>query len=74
MTATVIDSGIDEPTVVKVRSLKVPVTLLVLAGLLGLLFLLAPRTGMTTYRLADAGAAIALGDVDVPALPVVWTA
>ncbi|MBF4561630.1 ABC transporter permease [Microbacterium sp. VKM Ac-2870] len=74
MTATVIDSGIDEPTVVKVRSLKVPATLLALAGLLGLLFLLAPRSGMTTYRLADAGAAIALGDVDVPALPVVWTA
>ncbi|KIC59603.1 ABC transporter permease [Microbacterium laevaniformans] len=74
MTAPVIAPEIGEPTVVQVRAMKVPVTLLVLAGLLGILFLLAPRDGVTTYRLAEAGAAIALGDVSIPALPVVWAA
>ena len=74
MSAAVIVPEIGEPSIVKVRSLKVPVTLLVLAGLLGILFLLAPREGMTTFRLAEAGATIALGDVSVSALPVVWTA
>ncbi|WP_187289925.1 hypothetical protein [Microbacterium sp. B24] len=50
MTAPVIAPEIGEPTVVQVRAMKVPVTLLVLAGLLGILFLLAPRDGVTTYR------------------------
>jgi hypothetical protein len=44
MTAPVIAPEIGEPTVVQVRAMKVPVTLLVLAGLLGILFLLAPAT------------------------------
>ena len=65
-------AAIEEPTVVKVRSLKSPVTLLIIAALLGLLFLLVPRYGTTTYRLADKGAVIALGDVAVPAGPVIW--
>ena len=63
---------LDAPTIVKVRSLKTPVTLLALVALLGLLFLLVPRYGMATYRLAEPGAVIALGDVAVPAGPVVW--
>ncbi|GAA4477744.1 ABC transporter permease [Microbacterium panaciterrae] len=61
-----------EQTIVKTRALKTPITLLAIAVLLGLLFLLAPRYGTTTYRLADAGAAIRLGDVAVPAGPIVW--
>ncbi|MDQ4214519.1 ABC transporter permease [Microbacterium capsulatum] len=65
--------ALGEPTVVKVRSLKTPITLLAIVALLGLLFLLAPRSGTAVYRLAESGAAIALGDVSVPAGPVIWT-
>lgn len=72
MSATATIPETDEPTVVKVRSLKAPVTLLALAALLGLLFLAVPRYGTTVFRLAEAGAAIALGDVSVPAGPVIW--
>ena len=63
---------LDEPTIVRVRSLKTPITLLAIAALIALLFLLLPRYGTTTFRLAEAGAAIPLGDVKVPSGPVLW--
>ncbi|MFD6697631.1 MULTISPECIES: ABC transporter permease [unclassified Microbacterium] len=63
---------LDAPTVVKVRSLKVPITLLAIVALLGLLFLLVPRYGTTTFRLSEASAVIRLGDIAVPAGPVLW--
>lgn len=65
---------LDAPTVVKVRSLKTPITLLAIVALLGLLFLFAPRYGTTTFRLSEASAAIRLGDIPVPAGPVLWIA
>ena len=42
---------LDEPTIVRVRSLKTPITLLAIAALIALLFLLLPRYGTTTFRL-----------------------
>jgi simple sugar transport system permease protein len=64
--------GTVQLAVVQVRKLKVPITLLVLAALLGLLFLLAPAHGDTVYRLAESGAAIKLGSISVPAQPAIW--
>ena len=64
--------GTVQLAVVQVRKLKVPITLLVLAALLGLLFLLAPAHGNTVYRLAESGAAIKLGSISVPAQPAIW--
>ena len=66
--------ALDAPTVVKVRSLKTPITLLAIVALLGLLFLFAPRYGTTTFRLSEASAAIRLGDIPVPAGPLLWIA
>jgi len=65
---------LEAPTVVKVRSLKTPITLLAIVALLGVLFLFAPRYGTTTFRLSEASAAIHLGDIRVPAGPVLWIA
>jgi general nucleoside transport system permease protein len=64
--------GTVQLAVVQVRKLKVALTLLVLAALLGLLFLLAPAHGNTVYRLAESGASIKLGSVSVPAQPAIW--
>ncbi|GAA4348279.1 ABC transporter permease [Microbacterium rhizosphaerae] len=64
--------GTVQLAVVQVRKLKVPLTLLVLAALLGLLFLLAPAHGDTVYRLAESGAVIKLGSISVPAQPAIW--
>ena len=59
--------------VVQVRKLKVPVTLLVIAVLLAILFLTAPAHGDTLYRLAESGDVIKLGSIDLPAQPALWT-
>jgi ABC-type uncharacterized transport system permease subunit len=64
--------GVVEPTVVKVRHFKVAGTLIVIAVLLGILFLLAPRSGTTVYRLTESNAAIRISDVSVPATPAIW--
>ncbi|MGN8025074.1 ABC transporter permease [Microbacterium sp. 22242] len=64
--------GVVQLAVVKVRTFKVSITLLVIAALLGLLFLLAPAHGDTVYKLAESGAAIKIGAIDVPAGPALW--
>jgi simple sugar transport system permease protein len=64
--------GVVEPTVVKVRHFKVAGTLIVIAVLLGILFLLAPRSGTTVFRLTESNAAIRIADVSVPSAPAIW--
>lgn len=53
------------------RRLKVPVVLLVLTALLSLLFVLAPRTGTSTFRLTD-DSTFALPDVALPTASSSW--
>jgi ABC-type uncharacterized transport system permease subunit len=57
---------------VKVRHLKMPITLAIATVLLALLFLLVPRDGVSTFRLGDPGSSIALPNVSVPTAPTCW--
>ncbi|HKT58089.1 MAG TPA: ABC transporter permease [Microbacterium sp.] len=67
------EDGTIQLAVVQVRKLKVPITLLVIAALLAILFLAAPAHGDTLYRLSESGEAIKLGSIDLPAQPAIWT-
>lgn len=57
---------------VKVRRLKLPISLAIATVLLALLFLLVPRNGVSTFRLGDAGSSIALPNVSVPTAMTCW--
>ncbi len=57
--------------IVRRRQWKLSVTLSIVTALSALLYLLAPRTGTSSFRLSDAGAAIPLDVVALPTLP--WT-
>ncbi len=59
-------------TTVRQRSMKVPITLAGVTVLLALLFVFAPRDGLSTFRLGDSASSIALPDVDVPTGPTAW--
>ncbi|GAA1945805.1 ABC transporter permease [Microbacterium deminutum] len=72
LSPSTVPSDTTEHTMVQVRHLKVPITLLVIAGLLGILFLFAPRSGTTVFRLSEGNAFIKLSDVSVPATPAIW--
>jgi simple sugar transport system permease protein len=66
------EDGTIQLAVVRVRKFKVPITLLVIIALLGILFIAAPAHGDTVYQLANSGARVQLGTVDVPAQPAIW--
>ncbi|MGX1701225.1 ABC transporter permease [Microbacterium sp. NPDC055357] len=74
MTATTQDlaGGTIELTSVRVRHLKFAITLVTVTVLLGLLFLLVPRDGTSTFRLGDPGSSIALPNVGVPTAATCW--
>jgi simple sugar transport system permease protein len=57
---------------VKVRHLKLPVTLAIATALLALLFLFVPRNGISTFRLSDPSSAIALPNLSVPTAITCW--
>lgn len=57
--------------IVRQRHLKLSITLGVVTVLSGLLYLLAPRTGTSTFRLSEPTAAIPLGEVSFATQP--WT-
>ena len=57
---------------VKVRHWKLPITLAIATVLLALLFLLVPRDGVSTFRLGDRAASIALPNVGVPTAATCW--
>ncbi|WP_417562124.1 ABC transporter permease [Microbacterium sp.] len=72
MTAVAAGVGEIQLDVVRTRHFKVPITLTIVDVLLGFLFLVAPVTGDSVFRLADSGSAIALADVHVPSAPTMW--
>ncbi|WP_243077073.1 ABC transporter permease [Microbacterium sp. SS28] len=55
-----------------IRSWKTPIALLVFTALYGLLLVLAPREGVTTFRLSTDADAIQLPDVAVPVMTTAW--
>ena len=57
---------------VKQRHLKLPIVLVAMTALLALLFLTAPRSGTSTFRLGDPASSIALPDVGIPTGPTSW--
>ncbi|MGW9112500.1 ABC transporter permease [Microbacterium sp. NPDC055683] len=60
------------PTLVRVRRPKLAITLGLLTVLLAALFVFAPRSGWTTYRLSTADALIPIGEVSIPTAPFLW--
>ena len=59
-------------TTVKQRHLKLPIVLGIVTLLLAVLFLLAPRDGVSTFRLGDATSAIVLPEVGLPTATTSW--
>nr|WP_206527930.1 ABC transporter permease [Microbacterium amylolyticum] len=66
------DEGPIEREHVKVRSWKLPITLLVMTALLALLYSLSPREGIARFNLAGGPATIQLGQISVPAATSAW--
>lgn len=64
--------GTVQLSTVRVRHKKFAITLGIVTVLLGLLFLLAPRDGISTFRLGDPSSAIALPNVGVPTAATCW--
>ena len=65
--------GTIQLAVVKVRHFKLPVTLAIVTVLLGVLYLIAPRSGVSTFLLGDASSALLpRGEVAVPTAPTAW--
>ncbi|KAF2415781.1 ABC transporter permease [Microbacterium sp. B35-30] len=57
---------------VKIRHFKLAISLSIVTALLGLLFLLAPRTGESRFRLGDARSVLDLPTVSVPTAVTSW--
>ena len=57
---------------VRVRHWKLAISLAIATVLLGLLFLLVPRDGISTFRLNDPASSIELPDVSVPTAATTW--
>ncbi|MFS0867839.1 ABC transporter permease [Microbacterium sp. 179-B 1A2 NHS] len=57
---------------VKRRQLKLPIVLAAVTVFLAVLFLAAPRSGTSTFRLGDAASAVALPNLGVPTAPTSW--
>lgn len=58
---------------VKVRKWKYAVSLAIVTVLLGLLYLVAPRSGSSTFRIGDqTSALLPVGEISVPTAPTAW--
>jgi len=66
------DDGTIQLAVVRERHFKVPVVFGIVVVLLAALFALAPRGGVSTFRLGDASSAIALPEVELPTGATSW--
>ncbi len=72
MTATHLADDAIQLTTVRVRHVKLAVSLAVVTVLLALLFALVPRDGQSTFRLGDPASNIDLGSVAVPTAATSW--
>jgi simple sugar transport system permease protein len=72
MTATQLADDAVQLTTVRVRHIKLAVSLIVITVLLGLLFAFVPRDGQSTFRLGDPASGIDLGSVAVPTAGTSW--
>jgi len=72
MTATHLADDAIQLTTVRVRHIKLAVSLTVVTVLLALLFALVPRDGQSTFRLGDPASEIDLGSVAVPTAATSW--
>lgn len=70
---TAASDGTIQLTVVKERHFKAPIVLGVVTLLLVALFALAPRDGVSTFRLGDPSSAIALPNVALPTASTAWS-
>jgi len=73
MTATHLADDAIQLTTVRVRHIKLAVSLAVVTVLLALLFALVPRDGQSTFRLGDPASDIDLGSVAVPTAVTSWS-
>ena len=55
-----------------IRSWKAPIALAIFAVLFGILLLVAPRDGMTTFRLSTQADAVQLPELSVPVMATAW--
>lgn len=69
---TDVSDGTIQLSVVKERHFKGPIVLAAVTLLLAALFALAPRDGVSTFRLGDPSSSIALPNVDVPTAGTAW--
>ena len=67
-----VPSDVVQLSTVRVRHWKLPITLAIATVLLGLLFLLVPRDGVSTFRLGDPAASVSLPNVSVPTAATCW--
>ncbi|MDQ2698589.1 MAG: ABC transporter permease, partial [Actinomycetota bacterium] len=70
--ATTTPAGTIQLATVKVRHLKLAVTLGIATLLLAALFFFVPRDGISTFRLGDPAASISLPNVSVPTAATCW--
>jgi len=68
-----VPEGVIHLATVKVRHWKVAISLSIATVLLGVLFVVAPRDGVSTFRLGDPGSSIALPNVSVPTAATTWS-
>ena len=71
-TAGLMPGGSDSPEVAVIRSWKAPIALGVFAALYGLLLVLVPRGGVTTFRLSTDSDVIQLPELVVPVSLTTW--
>ncbi|HYJ48807.1 MAG TPA: ABC transporter permease, partial [Microbacterium sp.] len=71
-TAGLMPGGSDTPEVAVIRSWKAPIALGVFAALYGLLLILVPRGGVTTFRLSTDSDVIQLPELVVPVGLTTW--
>ncbi|HET8928665.1 MAG TPA: ABC transporter permease [Microbacterium sp.] len=68
-----VSDGTIHLAVVKVRHFKLPITLAIVTVLLGVLYLVAPRDGVSTFRFGDAASAfLSEGEIGVPTASTAW--
>ncbi len=72
MSATLDTLGQITHATVRVRHVKLAVSLAIITVILGALFLFVPRSGVSSFRLGDPSSSLELPTVAVPTAPTTW--